>query len=113
MPADGHVNVTKQSIYAAIPFLDLYSAYHIKKLRRYLLYTILIIVIPQTAIEFIIFEDFLDMQYAYTAFLNPESTTYFQSWYVILWIPIGMIFSIMIIRYWSIEWNYKTDISDI
>ncbi len=113
MPADGYVNVTKQCICAAIPILDMYSAYHIKKLRRYLLYVILLIAIPQSVIEFVVFGGPGDIQYAYTAFLNPESVMFFQSLYIVLWTIGGIVFSVMIIRYWSIEWNYKRDILNL
>lgn len=36
MPASGKVSLTRQTIYVFIPILDLYAAYHIKKLRWYL-----------------------------------------------------------------------------
>ena len=36
MPASGKVSITRQTIYVFIPILDLYAAYHIKKLRWYL-----------------------------------------------------------------------------
>ena len=37
MPASGPVSITRQTIYCFIPIMDLYAAYHIKKLRWYLL----------------------------------------------------------------------------
>ena len=37
MPAKGKVSLTRQTIYCFIPIMDLYAAYHIKKLRWYLL----------------------------------------------------------------------------
>ena len=42
MPATGKVSLTLQTIYVFIPILDLYAAYHIKKLRWYLLIMILV-----------------------------------------------------------------------
>jgi putative Mn2+ efflux pump MntP len=36
MPASGKVSLTRQTIYVFIPILDLYAAYHIKRLRWYL-----------------------------------------------------------------------------
>jgi hypothetical protein len=42
MPATGKVSLTRQTIYVFIPILDLYAAYHIKKLRWYLLIMILV-----------------------------------------------------------------------
>jgi len=37
MPANGPVSILRQTIYCFIPIMDLYAAYHIKKLRWYLL----------------------------------------------------------------------------
>ncbi len=37
MPADGKVSLTRQTIYCFIPLMDIYAAYHIKKLRWYLI----------------------------------------------------------------------------
>lgn len=37
MPAKGPVSLTRQTIYCFIPIMDLYAAYHVKKLRWYLL----------------------------------------------------------------------------
>jgi len=37
MPAEGSVSLTRQTIYCFIPIMDLYAAYHIKKLRWYVL----------------------------------------------------------------------------
>jgi hypothetical protein len=37
MPANGPVSLTRQTIYCFIPIMDMYAAYHIKKLRWYLL----------------------------------------------------------------------------
>ena len=41
MPANGPVSILRQTIYCFVPILDLYAAYHIKKLRMYLLIMIL------------------------------------------------------------------------
>lgn len=112
MPADGPVSLTKQSIYAAIPILDMYAAYHIKKLRKYILVVILVIVIPQVAIEFALFGDMLEAFDAYTIILEPNSDDFYQSVYIILWLPISIAFAIIIIRHWSKEWNYKTSMSN-
>ena len=37
MPSNGPVSLTRQTIYCFIPIMDMYAAYHIKKLRWYLL----------------------------------------------------------------------------
>ena len=37
MPANGPVSLVRQTIYCFIPIMDLYAAYHVKKLRWYIL----------------------------------------------------------------------------
>lgn len=113
MPANGPVNVTRQSIYAAIPILDIYAAYHIKKLRRYLLLVILVIVIPQSAMEFAVFGEMLDVFEPYAIVVDPKSDKFYQAIYVILWIPAGVAFAVIIIRRWSIEWNSRADAANV
>jgi len=105
MPAGGPVSVRRQCVYAAIPFLDLYSAYHIRKLRWYLLVMLCTVLIPQTAIEFALFDSMLDIPEAYTAFLDPESEHFAQSVYVVLWTAGSIAGSVVLIRWWSIRWN--------
>ena len=105
MPARGPVSVKRQCIYAFIPFLDLYSAYHIRKLRMYLLIMICAIVIPQTVAEFALFGDVLEIQDAFTAFLHPESEHFEQSVHVMLWTVGGIALSVALIGRWSIRWN--------
>ena len=105
MPASGLVSVKRQCVYAAIPCLDMYSAYHIKKLRQYLLVILCTIMIPQIAIELMLFGNMASIQDAYTGFLYPESEYFYPSVYVMLWLVVGITWSITLIRYWSIRWN--------
>ena len=105
MPARGPVSITRQCIYAAIPFLDIYSAYHIKKLRRYLLVILCTVLIPQAAVEFALFDSMLEIQEAFTAFLYPESENFVQSVYVMLWTAGSIAWSVVLIRRWSMRWN--------
>lgn len=105
MPARGPVSVRKQCIYAAIPVLDIYSAYHIKKLRRYLLVILCTVLIPQVAIELALFGDMLEIQEAFTAFLYPGSENFVQSIYVMLWTAGSIAWSVVLIRRWSMRWN--------
>ncbi|MCE2506140.1 MAG: hypothetical protein J4F36_06680 [Nitrosopumilaceae archaeon] len=46
MPAKEKVSLSTQTIFCIIPILDMYVAYRIKKLRKYLLIMILVIAIP-------------------------------------------------------------------
>lgn len=113
MPANGPVNVTKQCICAAIPILDIYAAYHIKKLRRYLLLVVLVIAIPQIAMEFALFGGMMDIFEPYMVVFDPKSDKFYQAVYVILWIPVGVAFAVIIIRRWSIEWNDHADVASL
>ena len=107
MPATGRVNITRQSIYAAIPILDIYSAYHIKKLRRYLVIVILVIVVPQTAIELALFDGMIQPDDVFVAIMDQRSELHAQGVYVVLWIAAGIALSIYLIRRWSEQWNYN------
>ena len=97
------MSIRRQCTYAAIPFLDIYSAYHIRKLRRYLLVILCTVMIPQVAIEFALFDSMLEIQEAYTAFLYPESEYFVQSAYVMLWTAGSIAWSVVLIRRWSIR----------
>ena len=46
MSAKGKVSLSVQTIFCIIPILDMYAAYRIKKLRKYLVIMILVIAIP-------------------------------------------------------------------
>ena len=105
MPADGPVNVTKQSIYAAIPFFDMYSAYHIKKLRLYLLVIFAAVVVPQIVAEMALFGGMLEIPWAFVAFLHAESEDFEQGVYIISWTVGGIALSVALIRHWSGQWN--------
>ena len=105
MPADGPVSVRRQCVYAAVPILDMYSAYHIGKLRMYLLVVICTIMIPQVAIEYVLFDSIVGIEDAYTAFLQPGSAYFGHSVYVMIWTAAGIAWSVVLIRHWSMRWN--------
>ena len=46
MPVKGKVSLTVQTIFCIIPILDMYAAYRIKKLRKYLVIMMLVIAVP-------------------------------------------------------------------
>lgn len=48
MPAKGRVSLLVQTIFCMIPIIDMFAAYRIKKLRKYLAIMILVIAIPVT-----------------------------------------------------------------
>jgi len=115
MPAQGKVSLTRQTIYCFIPILDLYAAYHIKKLRWYLLVMIVLglglsavssVVNPNIdqydPDKLILENQEIDWGYALLG-ENPEitiaSTVIYQA--------IVFAVAIYIIRKWSRQWNLQ------
>lgn len=79
------VNVNLQTVYAAIPFLDIYAALKIQKLRWFL-----VIVVPTAIFAFYLEETmFPILKENYFSFI----------------IELGV--SVFIIRRWSKQWNEK------
>ena len=105
MPAEEQVSITRQSIYATIPVLDIYSAYHIMKLRRYLLVMVLAIVVPQAATEMLFFDGMIDFLVLFTSLLDRGAEHHMQAVYVIMWTAAGIALSVHLIRRWSRQWN--------
>jgi len=117
MPATGKVSIPRQTIYSVIPILDLYSAYHIKRLRWYLLVMIATSIVISTI----------------TSLVGPQAEDYDQDrimnmqgdldWGYLFWgenpgrvigtmiasnaVSLGV--SVYVIRRWSKEWNRKFD----
>ena len=110
MPADGKVSLTIQTVFCAIPILDMYAAYRIKKLRKYLALIILVIAIPVTiaSVIFLPVEDegidgFTNMMMFYYG-VNDDQFLYS------IGTQIGTIlFAIFLIRRWSNQWNKQFD----
>ena len=114
MPAQGKVSLTRQTIYCFIPILDLYAAYHIKKLRWYLLIMILLgfglsgltsVINPANEYDpdnLMTIDGQIDWGYAILG-ENPAlaiaSSVIYQ----------GIVFavSVYVIRKWSKEWNLQ------
>ena len=84
------VSVNWQTLFILIPIIDLWAAYRIEKLGRYILFIIGMIVVSFIVgfVEGILFFGMSD----------------FFSWMVFLG---GVIISIYLIRSWSTEWNKK------
>ena len=109
MPKDEPVSLRRQTIFAIIPILDIYASYRVKRLRRYLLISVLV-GIGIGIVNYVMFpipelddapkdiEIFGMSDYGYdtnhiVAFIVQE---------------IGFIlFVVYLIRHWSKEWNKK------
>ena len=81
------VSLTRQTIYAIIPILDLYASYKIEKLTLYF-----VIILPIGIAVSLIFDLVLPFPYSYIA---PEAVV----------IPIA----VFLIRNWSQKWNLQFD----
>jgi hypothetical protein len=117
MPATGKVSLLRQTIYVFIPILDLYAAYHIKKLRWYLLIMILVgfamsgiasaINPPMTDIdEDRIFTIHGELNWEYLILgENPELTIATT----IVYQAVVFGIAVYLIRKWSKQWNMQFD----
>ena len=92
------VSVNWQSLFVIIPILDLWATYRIKKLRLYLLITI-VFVVTELIIESSIFG--VDSYFMEQKDLSGQSGL--QAAFIL--IEIGI--SIILVRKWSREWNEK------
>ena len=93
------VSIRRQTIYAVLPFLDLYAAYRVQRLRWYLLITIGFGVLS-SIVQFVLTPEI---------YTNPQShgsePVYIISY--VLGIVASIVLSIYLIRRWSHRWNEK------
>ena len=86
------VSLKRQTIYALIPFLDLYAAYKIEKFRRFFV---------------IILATSLPLSLAIRALILPFPYNF------AIEIPIELAVAVYLIRKWSKEWNAKFEEKEI
>lgn len=117
MPAKGKVSLTRQTIYCFIPIMDIYAAYHVKKLRWYLLIMICV-GIPMSIIssavnpmpdesnmEKLVLEN-QEINWEYVMLgENPEVTITT----IIINQAIVYAVAVYLIRRWSKKWNMQFD----
>ncbi len=107
MPAKGKVSLTIQTIYCMIPFLDVYAAYRVKQLRKYLLIMTLSVIIPVTIADKILFP--IDRMASFEEFLQflalyyGVDTNHFV-FSVATWAGTILV-AIYLVRRWSKQWN--------
>ena len=111
MPAKGKVSLRIQTICCMIPYLDMYAAYRIKRLRKYLLIMILLVVIPVTIADEVLFpmakivsfEKFLE----FLTFYYGVDTNHFV-FSIATWAG-AILVAIYLVRGWSKQWNMQFD----
>lgn len=119
MPAKEKVSLTRQTIYCFIPIMDMYAAYHIKKLRLYSLIYIAV-TIPLSMVLGIVFPLTEIGMYDQGLFLNNPVINWDynvedNSENTIMSLVIQMIVSyslaVYLIRRWSKKWNSQYDVN--
>jgi hypothetical protein len=112
MPANGPVSILRQTIYCFIPILDLYAAYHIKKLRMYLLIMIITGLAMSVIGEVINTSGLSDQSMTTSDELNPNfgeavfgSNPEISIAIMIADTAIAYTIAIYFIRKWSRKWN--------
>ncbi|MFQ5573047.1 MAG: hypothetical protein ACE5EJ_02225 [Nitrosopumilaceae archaeon] len=110
MVKDEPVSLTRQTIYCMIPFLDIYAAYRVKVLRKYLLIMIPVI-FAVGSIVYTIFpvntigEDFKGLV-TWLFFLDYVYDTIDSIPYMIQHVGLVLL-AIYLVRRWSKQWNKK------
>jgi formate hydrogenlyase subunit 3/multisubunit Na+/H+ antiporter MnhD subunit len=110
MPAEGKVSLSVQTVFCIITILDMYAAYRIKKLRKYLAIMILVIAIPVSVASSVFLptddeglEGFTNLMIFY---YGVDDNQFIFS----VVVQIGTIlFAIFLIRRWSKQWNMQFD----
>ena len=107
MPAKGKVSLSIQTIFCLIPILDMYAAYRIKKLRKYLAIMILVIAIPVSIASSVFLPtDEEDLMEGFTNLMIFYYGVDDNQFIFSVGVQIGTIlFAIFLIRRWSKQWN--------
>ena len=100
------VSLTRQTIYCVIPVMDMYAAYRVKKLRKYLVLMILLVAIPVSVADYFLFPhetDLVDGFVNVMTYYYDVSTSQFV--FSIGIQIVTVLFAIFLIRRWSRQWN--------
>ncbi len=120
MPAKGKVSLLRQTIYCFIPIMDMYAAYHIKKLRWYLLIFLGVtiplsmaigVVYPISEIngydqKLLLDNQEIDLGYA---ILGDDPITAITL--IVIQNAVGYSLAVYLIRRWSKKWNAQFDLN--
>ena len=119
MPAKGKVSLTRQTIYCFIPIMDVYAAYHVKKLRWYLLIMFTVGIplsiamsavnpMPETDDYDEIFLENQEIDWSY-AILGSNPNAAIVS--IVIYHVVAYALAIFLIRRWSKKWNLQFDVN--
>jgi len=105
------VSLTLQTIFCLIPVLDMYAAYRVKKLRKYLLIMILLVAVPMTIIDSVLFPvnnpDMMEGFYEFLIFFYGVDDNHFL-FSIITWVG-SVLIAIYLVRHWSKQWNNQLE----
>ena len=107
MVKDEPVSLTRQTIYCIIPILDIYAAYRVKVLRKYMI-IIILVAIPVSIADSVIFPDTdktFDGFLQFLTFYYGIDTNHFVA-SIIFWMGTVLL-AIYLVRRWSKQWNAK------
>jgi len=107
MVKDEPVSLTRQTIYCIIPILDIYAAYRVKVLRKYMI-IIILVAIPVSIADSVIFPDTdktFDGFLQFLTFYYGIDTNHFVA-SIINWMGTVLL-AIYLVRRWSKQWNAK------
>ena len=118
MPAKGKVSLTRQTIYCFIPIMDLYAAYHIKKLRWYLL-IFLGVTIPLSMAMGAVYPGPEMEKYDQTLLLENQDFGYAafgddpedEIISFVIQMIVAYSLAVFLIRRWSKKWNLQFDVT--
>ena len=114
MVKDEPVSLMRQTIYAIIPILDIYAAYRVTRLRKYLLIMILV-GIPVSIADSVMFPDDRAVTYdgfiEFLTFYYGVNTDHFIFSFVV-WVG-SILIAIYLIRRWSKIWNKKFETTNL
>ena len=102
------VSLLRQTIYCLIPILDMYAAYRVKRLRRYLIIMILVVGVPVSVIASVLFPPDANLTEGVyrvmTYYYGVDDGRFIFSIVVQI---VTVLIAIYLIRRWSRQWNKK------
>ena len=113
MVKDEPVSLLRQTIYCLIPILDIYAAYRVTRLRKYLLIMILV-GIPISIADSLLFpfdvldENLEDLEASDMFFYRYDTNNLIVT--IVTWGGL-ILLAIFLVRRWSKQWNQKFESS--
>jgi formate hydrogenlyase subunit 3/multisubunit Na+/H+ antiporter MnhD subunit len=111
MPAKGKVSLPVQTVFCIIPILDMYAAYRVKRLRKYLVIMILLVAIPTAIVDSIMFPisnpDVMEGFNEFLTFFYGVDNNHFV-FSIATWAG-SVLVAIYLVRRWSKQWNMQFD----